>query len=69
MSSDIERWEPPNDATAFESLCLDLWKDNSLLDSSPWRRIEGAGPGQNNPFVLLSLLPLSPAPQVLHRYI
>lgn len=27
MSSDIERWEPPNDATAFESLCLDLWKD------------------------------------------
>jgi formylglycine-generating enzyme required for sulfatase activity len=27
MSSDIERWEPPNDATAFESLCLDLWQD------------------------------------------
>jgi formylglycine-generating enzyme required for sulfatase activity len=27
MSSNIERWEPPNDATAFESLCLDLWKD------------------------------------------
>ena len=27
MSFDIERWEPPNDATAFESLCLDLWKD------------------------------------------
>jgi tetratricopeptide (TPR) repeat protein len=27
MSSDIERWEPPNDSTAFESLCLDLWKD------------------------------------------
>lgn len=27
MSSDIERWEPPNDTTAFESLCLDLWKD------------------------------------------
>src|ERR1035441_4722315 len=27
MSSDIERWEPPNDATAFESLCQDLWKD------------------------------------------
>jgi tetratricopeptide (TPR) repeat protein len=27
MSSDIERWEPPNDPTAFESLCLDLWKD------------------------------------------
>ena len=27
MSSDIEKWEPPNDATAFESLCLDLWKD------------------------------------------
>ena len=27
MSSDIERWEPPNDATAFESLCLDLWKE------------------------------------------
>ena len=26
MSSDIERWEPPNDSTAFESLCLDLWK-------------------------------------------
>ena len=33
MSSDIERWEPPNDSTAFDSLCLDLWKDNSLLDS------------------------------------
>ncbi|MBI4661466.1 MAG: SUMF1/EgtB/PvdO family nonheme iron enzyme [Verrucomicrobia bacterium] len=27
MSSDIERWEPPNDAAAFESLCLDLWRD------------------------------------------
>ena len=27
MSSDIERWEPPNDSTAFESFCLDLWKD------------------------------------------
>ena len=27
MSSDIERWEPPNEATAFESLSLDLWKD------------------------------------------
>ena len=27
MSSDIERWEPPNDPTAFESLCLYLWKD------------------------------------------
>ena len=27
MSSDIERWEPPNDSTAFESLCLDVWKD------------------------------------------
>jgi hypothetical protein len=27
MSSDIERWEPLNDATAFESLYLDLWTD------------------------------------------
>ena len=27
MSADIERWEPPNDPTAFESLCLDLWRD------------------------------------------
>ena len=27
MSSDIERWPPPNDPTAFESLCLELWKD------------------------------------------
>ena len=27
MSSDIERWEPPSDPTAFESLCLDLWKE------------------------------------------
>ena len=27
MSTDIERWDPPNDPTAFESLCLDLWKD------------------------------------------
>jgi hypothetical protein len=32
MSSDIERWGPPNDSTAFEPLCLDLWKDNSLRD-------------------------------------
>jgi len=27
MSVDIERWEPPNDPTAFESLCLDLWRE------------------------------------------
>jgi hypothetical protein len=27
VSSDIERWPPPNDPTAFESLCLDLWRD------------------------------------------
>jgi hypothetical protein len=27
ISLDIERWEPPNDPTAFESLCLDLGKD------------------------------------------
>jgi hypothetical protein len=27
MSADIERWEPPNDPTAFESLCLDLWRE------------------------------------------
>jgi hypothetical protein len=27
MSADIERWPPPNDPIAFESLCLDLWKD------------------------------------------
>ncbi len=27
MSSDIERWEPPNDSTAFESLCLDLFRE------------------------------------------
>ena len=27
MSADTERWPPPNDSTAFESLCLDLWKD------------------------------------------
>ena len=27
MSSDIEKFPPPNDATAFESLCLDLWQD------------------------------------------
>jgi hypothetical protein len=27
MSADIERWEPPNNATAFESLCLDLWRE------------------------------------------
>jgi hypothetical protein len=26
MSAGIERWEPPNDPTAFESLCLDLWR-------------------------------------------
>jgi hypothetical protein len=26
MSADIERWDPPNDPTAFESLCLDLWR-------------------------------------------
>ena len=31
VSSDIESWPPPDDANAFESLCLDLrkeiWKD------------------------------------------
>jgi hypothetical protein len=27
MSADVERWDPPNDPTAFESLCLDLWRD------------------------------------------
>jgi hypothetical protein len=27
MSAAIERWEPPNDPTAFESLCLDLWRE------------------------------------------
>ena len=27
MSANIERSEPPNDATAFEFLCLDVWKD------------------------------------------
>jgi class 3 adenylate cyclase len=26
MSADIERWDPPNDPRAFESLCLDLWR-------------------------------------------
>ena len=31
-----------------------------------WRRIEGVGQGQNNLFVLLSLLPSPPALQVLH---
>ncbi len=25
MSADIERWPPPNDSTAFESFCLELW--------------------------------------------
>jgi hypothetical protein len=27
MSADIERWEPPNNPTVFESLCLDLWRE------------------------------------------
>ena len=27
MSHDIEQWPAPNDAVAFESLCLDLWKN------------------------------------------
>jgi len=27
MSSDIESWPPPDDANAFESLCLCLWKE------------------------------------------
>ncbi len=27
MSSDIESWPPPDDPAAFESLCLDLWKE------------------------------------------
>jgi hypothetical protein len=27
MSSDIKRWVPPNDPTAFESFCLDLFKE------------------------------------------
>ena len=27
MSATIERWYPPNDPSAFESLCLELWRD------------------------------------------
>ena len=27
MSSDIEKWPAPEDPVAFESLCLDLWKE------------------------------------------
>lgn len=27
MSADIEAWPPTDDANAFESLCLDLWKE------------------------------------------
>src|SRR6266540_1240608 len=27
MNADSERLLPPNEPTAFESLCLDLWKD------------------------------------------
>jgi len=27
MSSDIESWPPPDNAAAFESFCLDLWKE------------------------------------------
>jgi len=27
MSADIELWNPPNDPTVFESLCLDLWRE------------------------------------------
>ena len=27
MNADVEQWPPPDDPTAFESLCLDLWKD------------------------------------------
>ena len=27
MSSDSERLPPPNEPDAFESLCLDLWRD------------------------------------------
>src|SRR6266852_4806386 len=27
MSADSERLPPPNDPVAFESLCLDLWRD------------------------------------------
>jgi hypothetical protein len=27
MTTDIERWPPPNDPSAFESLCLDLWRE------------------------------------------
>ena len=33
-----------------------------------WRRTECAGPGQNNSFVLLPLLPAPPALQVLHSH-
>ncbi len=33
MSSGIERWPPPNDSKAFESLCLDLWRE-IWLDSN-----------------------------------
>ena len=33
MSSGIERWLPPNDPKAFETLCLDLWRE-IWLDSN-----------------------------------
>ncbi len=33
MSSGIEKWSPPNDSKAFESLCLDLWRE-IWLDSN-----------------------------------
>lgn len=34
MSADIEAWPPPDEANAFESLCLDFWREIWGPDSS-----------------------------------
>jgi len=51
MSADIERWPPPNDPVAFESLCLDLWKEIWGVDSGAQKHA-GDGQGQTGVDVL-----------------
>src|SRR5205814_1015661 len=51
MSADIERWPPPNDPVAFESLCLDLWKEIWGVNSGAQKHA-GDGQGQTGVDVL-----------------
>jgi hypothetical protein len=44
MSADIEAWPPPDEANAFESLCLDFWRDIWGPDSSAQKNGRSAAP-------------------------